>query len=428
MERRVACIAWLVLLGCGPGPQDEGDELPEGELSHALGGNAIRRPHWGSARHGDPTGTTYASGKFPWFSVWKWPGCHREHRFFIDSSIPSSWVPGLGRAFATWDIGTRCSPHWARTSDPSAAHVTVRRKATSACDPTNDPARVWHACAQLDAANSSTFWQRWTITFNAEHPFRVGTTGYRDAESILVVELAHAMHMGHNPNWTDSVSQANTGRWGDYVTSAGSTAGEVASTSYTVCPSDSSYSCGYRVCAPKASGGCGNLRALRTGDFAFLSHNYALNPSGCATTGKVETLCTACCGDGTGRKERVCGANHLWAERCVNGVDGGGTGQAWSDAGSAGSPDAGATDAGIAEPPPEDEPPGGQPPLEEEVPNAETVVVPDEVTSADEPAPIEDEDAEAVTGVQRGCASAGSTGSLAALALAALVLRRRAPV
>jgi hypothetical protein len=172
---------------------------------------------------------------------------------------------------------------------------------------------VWFACAQRDAVNTSTLSQRWVITYNADHPFRIATAGFHDVQSIAAVELAHVHHGGHNPNWTDSISQANAARWGDRVTSAGSTGGELQSQPYTVCPSDSSFSCNFRVCARKGLGGCGNMRKLLTGDRALLNHVYGANANGCLTPGATRTKCTRCCGTGnTGTLVQTCTATHAW--------------------------------------------------------------------------------------------------------------------
>jgi len=305
------CLA-LLLIGCGPSLVEHEHEDFE-VLRQGLAGNPLRRPHWGSLSHGDSGGSQWASGKFPYFTAPRWPGCHKTTYYLIDASILASWKPYVRAAFAAWDQPSLCSPHWVETTSATQASVRVRRSATSGCDPTNNPALVWFACAQRDAVNASTLSQRWQITLNADHPFRIATAGYHDVQSIVAVELAHVHHGGHNPNWNDSISQANAARWGNVVTRAGSTGGEVQSQTYTVCPSDSSLSCTYKICAPKAQGGCGNMRKLLTGDRALLTHIYGANANGCATPGATRTKCTRCCGTGNlGTLVQTCTSAHAW--------------------------------------------------------------------------------------------------------------------
>ncbi len=52
------------------------------------------------------------------------------------------------------------------------------------------------------------------IRFNEGLSFRNQTSGYYDVRTIATVEAAHVMFLGHNPNWSDGISQANSCKWG----------------------------------------------------------------------------------------------------------------------------------------------------------------------------------------------------------------------
>lgn len=232
-------------------------------------GAAFRRyrPHYGSRAHGHASCSYYHSTSLPdWSYSSSWgTGCHTTRYYYLDSTITSrtGWATAAEEAFRNWDIPTACTPHWVRTTDPARASVTVRRSDRSSC---SGPGTGWYACA----------WSGWSITLNSAHDFRIGVDGYLDVESIITVELAHVVHFGHSPNWADSVSQANTGRWGSTSSSVPS-ADSCGFTPYTVCVPTGS--CAYPECPPVSEGGCGNFRTLRPGDFALAQHIAGTNPS-----------------------------------------------------------------------------------------------------------------------------------------------------
>src|SRR5689334_5424001 len=123
---------WFSLLICACGPLQLDEQEPAVfSLRQALAGNALHRPHWGSAIHGDSGGSQWNSGKFPFFRAPRWPTCHRTTYYLLDSSLPASWKPEARAAFAAWDRPDRCSPHWVETTSSTLASVKVRRGVTS---------------------------------------------------------------------------------------------------------------------------------------------------------------------------------------------------------------------------------------------------------------------------------------------------------
>lgn len=265
------------LADAGPPPIDAGPgcvdvstaagAFPDGPIVPIGGAFRNYRPHYGSRAHGHASCSYYHSNTLPdWAYSSSWgTGCHQTRYYYLDSSITSraGWTDAAIEAFKNWDIPTACTPHWVRTTDPARAHVTVLRSDRSGC---SGPGTGWYACA----------WSGWSITLNSAHDFRIGVNGYLDVESIITVELAHVVHFGHSPNWADSVSQANTGRWGSASSSVPS-ADSCGFTPYTVCVPGGS--CAYPECPPVSEGGCGNFRTLRPGDFALAQHIAGVNPS-----------------------------------------------------------------------------------------------------------------------------------------------------
>jgi hypothetical protein len=242
-------------------------EFPDGPVVPIGAAFRDRRPHYGSSAHGHGSCTYYHSNTLPsWSYSSSWgTGCHTTRYYYLHSSITgrAGWTNAAIEAFKNWDIPTACTPHWVRTTDSTRADVTIIRSDRSGC---SGPGTGWYACA----------WSGWSITLNSAHDFRVGVNGYLDVESIITVELAHVVHFGHSPNWGDSVSQANTGRWGSTSSSVPS-ADSCGFTPYTVCVPTGT--CTYRECPPVAEGGCGNFRTLRAGDFALAQHIAGVNAS-----------------------------------------------------------------------------------------------------------------------------------------------------
>lgn len=243
--------------------------------SFRYGGVAVRRPHWGSAAHGDHPGSTYYTDQFRTWTINRWGGCHATYAYFVDPSVGAqgaAWVTATVNAFAHWDVGAYCTPHWVRAASASRASVVVRRASTSVCG-----GGVWFACAGIDSRESPTS-QHWTVTLNSAVAWGVGVTGRLDVESVLTNEIGHVLYGGHSPHFADSVLMANSCPWGatlctvscDYV------AGFAA---YRVCPSDGTCPAVYRLCEPTRSGGCGNRRAILPGDRALLEHIYGRNPT-----------------------------------------------------------------------------------------------------------------------------------------------------
>lgn len=165
--------SWLVLLlmagspvACGPVALEHGSlehgSLEHGSLEHehggevgvlrqSLAGNPLRRPHWGSVTHGDGSGSQWASGKFPYFTAPRWPGCHKTTCYLLDSSLPASWKPQVRAAFAAWDQPAYCSPHWVGAEASAADRwVLVGRRGDAAARRGHS-----HACTDRSAPRSS---------------------------------------------------------------------------------------------------------------------------------------------------------------------------------------------------------------------------------------------------------------------------------
>ena len=87
--------------------------------------------------------------------------------YYLDATIPSAWRPSIVSSFSSWDIGTLCSPHFVRATTAAGARIVINRAFTSPCDPTNDPSKIWYACAAMNYGDSVTFAQHWTITMNS---------------------------------------------------------------------------------------------------------------------------------------------------------------------------------------------------------------------------------------------------------------------
>ncbi|MDP3215888.1 MAG: hypothetical protein Q8S73_17410 [Deltaproteobacteria bacterium] len=235
------------------------------------GGVSVRRPHWGSDAHGDRPGSTYYTEQFRTWTINRWGGCHATYYYYIDPSFPAvsaAWVTAAINAFAHWDVGAYCAPHWVRTTSAWRASVVVRIASSSVCS----GGGVWYACAGIDSRSSTTS-QHWTVTLNRAIAWGVGVAGRFDVESVLTNEIGHVLYGGHAPYFNDSVVMANSCPWG--ATRCTVSCSYVAGfDSYQVCPSDGTCSSVYRLCAPTRSGGCGNRRAILPGDRARLEHIY----------------------------------------------------------------------------------------------------------------------------------------------------------
>lgn len=228
------------------------------------------RPHWGArAQHGESACSYYGSAVYPdWRYSSSWgTSCHATRRYFIESTVTrnAGWAAAVVEAFKNWDIPTVCTPHWTRTTDSTMADVRVRAAASSPCA---GPGTSWYACASDTSG--------WAITLNTAISMGVGVSGRLDVESLVTVELAHVVHFAHSPNWPDSVSMANTGRWASTSSSVPS-ANSCDFVAYRVCTRGGG--CGHEDCPPVAAGGCGNFRTLRPGDFALAEHIAGRNPT-----------------------------------------------------------------------------------------------------------------------------------------------------
>ena len=256
------------------------------------------RPHWGSATHGDGGCSPWSSSKYADWSVYRWGGCHETVYYQIEGSVPSQWHAAIDAAFAAWDVGTLCSPHWANvTSHPGAdAKVHIERNGIHC----GGGGGVWFACVLRDRASSERDQHWWMNLNDAEHAMGVGVADALDVQSLVSVELAHIHYLAHMPRFEDSVSTLNNCRWG--------------TTSCRVTAADSCDWSGGDVYDARCEN-CGNRRELLPGDLATLDHIYGEAGDGCSTPGQSALACEGCCGaDSCGYQTRTCGDDHRWSE------------------------------------------------------------------------------------------------------------------
>ena len=263
---------------------------------------AAPRPHWGSATHGDGGCSDWSSSKYADWSIYRWAGCHETVYYQIEGSVPSQWHAAIDAAFAAWDVGTLCSPHWQNvTTHPGAdAKVHVERNGFHC----GGGGGVWYACVLRDKASSERDQHWWMNLNDAEHAMGVGVTDALDVQSLVTVELAHIHYLAHMPRFDDSVSTLNNCRWG-------------ASTCRVTAADSCDWSSGDVYDAHCDN--CGDRRELLPGDLATLEHIYGEAAGGCATPGEVALACEGCCGaDSCGYQTRTCSPDHRWSEAtCV---------------------------------------------------------------------------------------------------------------
>lgn len=290
--------------GCSVGapadlPEVEIERIPVEEIAPA------RRPHWGSATHGDDAcgiDDSWSSTTFADWTVFRWAGCHETVYYQIEDSVPPDWHGAIDAAFAAWDLPALCSPHWVnieRGPAGSDAKVHVERDGNHC-----GGGGVWFACVLRDRAASERDQHWWMNINDAEHPFGLGVTGAFDVQSLVSVELAHIHYLAHMPGFDDSVSQLNNCVWGR-----------------TECTVTAADSCGWSSTSDYIAqcDNCGERRELLPGDLATLHHLYGASSDGCARPGEVALECEGCCGENScGYQTRTCSVDHRWsAPECM---------------------------------------------------------------------------------------------------------------
>lgn len=166
-----------------------------------------RHPHMGSPA-GD-AGTLYQDDIRSGWSVSKWSNCRYVVYYYLDGTIPSSWVTPISNGVTAWDTSTYCGPDWVRTTNAAQAKLKFTR-ASSLC---GSSGTAWIAFACRTYANTPSD-QAWTIGFSTYKTFGVATTGTFDVQSITTNEMGHVMYVDHNPSWSDGTTQGNSCTWG----------------------------------------------------------------------------------------------------------------------------------------------------------------------------------------------------------------------
>ena len=186
-----------------------------------------------------------------------WGGCREPQLFYIDPNITGSVRTAIRAGIAAWDLAKYCGPDWVETTagDPQFG-LRVRLGNTASCVTTRF---IGVAC--LDYAHSSRQ-QHWTVVLNnVNFAFGVQTANRMDYQSIMTNEMGHVMFVGHNPDWLDSVVQANSCPWGSTTCDPSPTQG--------VDP------------PPVNCDNCGDRRRLLAGDTALMQHIYGQSCEGC---------------------------------------------------------------------------------------------------------------------------------------------------
>ena len=210
-----------------------------------------RRPHMGSPS--SDNGTLYqdqAVGRSGW-SVSRWGGCRTVVYYYLDGTIPTSWVTPIINGVNAWDSGTYCGADWVRTTNATSARLKFTR-AGSLC---GSSGTGWIAFACRSYANT-TYDQMWWVAFSTYKSFGVGSSGTYDVQSITTNEMGHVMYADHNPSWTDGVTQGNSCTWGA-----------------TTCRVTNDTVTGF-ISYPQWCGNCGSRRSVLAGDWDTVKHVY----------------------------------------------------------------------------------------------------------------------------------------------------------